>query len=448
MFIDLKKNNQIALYEQLYLDIKRKILDGSLHGNMKLPSKRQMSQDLSVSMTTVERAYNLLIDEDLIYTKEKSGHYIVPTEELKVKSKALTAVKKEAPVTMEFPLGAVDTSIVQNDVIKHLSHDVFQDTSLLNSGERSGEAELKTAIKEYLYVNRGVQCTDDQVFIGPSTEYLLEQVFYLLDYPAVTLEDPAYPVVKKVLARLNIPYDTAAVEVDGIDINAVKKHNNKIVHITPSHQFPSGVIMSLNKRIQLLNMLSETNNYIIEDDYDSEFRYTGRPLSSLQGLDQNNKTIYINTFSKSIYPSLRLAVMVLPPELAEKYYDKELACNVSRQMQHIIAKFIREGYLERHINRVRKFYKKKMQVIIEALHDKHPEVILSGYHTGMHFVAKLKGVDLRGLAKENRIISMADYREEIEGNDTVLIGIGSKDESEIIHKLDQFFIEAKKIMTV
>lgn len=444
MFIDLEKNSKLALYEQLYTDIKTKILDGRLHANAKLPSKRQLSQDVSISMTTVERAYNLLVEENLIYSKEKSGHYVVPTEALKIQSKPLTPVKKPVFNKMEFPLGEVDTSIVQNDVIKQLSNDVFQDRSLLNSGDKSGEAELKSAIREYLYVNRGVQCTDDQVFIGPSTEYLLEQVFYLLDYPAVTLEDPSYPVVKNVLTRLKISYNTAGVNTDGIDLKEVKKYNNKIVHITPSHQFPSGVVMSLNKRIQLLNLLSDTENYVIEDDYDSEFRYTGRPLSSLQGLDQNNKTIYINTFSKSIYPSLRIAVMVLPPELAEKYYDKALSCNVSRQMQHIVAKFIEGQYLVRHINRVRKFYGKKMEVIIDSLKNKHPEVDLSGYHTGMHFVAKLKGVDLRQLAKEHLINAMADYTENGDGTDTVLIGIGSKDEKEIINKLDYFFQEAKK----
>lgn len=441
MFINLNKESSIPLYEQLYQDIKNKILNGHLAADTKLPSKRQLAADLSISMTTVERAYNLLIDENLIYTKEKSGHYIFPTEILHTQDKNLAVIKIKETSESILPLGKVDTSIVQNDVIKQLSTAVFSDISLLNSGDRSGESALKEAIKEYLYVNRGVQCVTEQIFIGPSTEYLLEQVFYLLDYPSITLEDPGYPVVKNVLNRLNMPYQSAPVEKDGIDVETVKGNNTKLTHITPSHQFPGGAVMSLNKRIKLLNAVSERDRYLIEDDYDSEFRYTGRPLSSLQGLDKNNRTIYMNTFSKSLYPSLRLAVMILPPELAEKYYDGGLSCNVSRQMQHIVAGFISEGYLVRHINRVRKFYGERMKETVKVLTQKYPQVVISGEHTGMHFVLKVPGTDVRGPAKKHHIISMSDYSRGENFNDTVLVGIGSQNTGEIVNILSDFLDE-------
>lgn len=442
MFINLKEKSGTTLYEQLYLDIKQKILSGHLAANVKLPSKRQLSADLSISMTTVERAYDLLIDENIIYTKEKSGHYVVPTETLTVHDKKLETIEIADGPDVVLPLGTVDTSIVQNDIIRQLSGAVFADSSLLNSGDRSGERVLKEAIREYLYVNRGVQCSVEQIFIGPSTEYLLEQLFYLLDYTRVTLEDPGYPMVKNVLTRLKLPYDTASVEADGIDVESVRKLNNKLTHITPSHQFPSGAVMSLNKRIKLLNAMSEQNSYLIEDDYDSEFRYTGRPLSSLQGLDQNNRTIYMNTFSKSIYPSLRLSVMVLPSELAEKYYAGGLACSVPRQMQHIVARFIQEGYLSRHINRVRKFYGKKMMRIVTELKEKYPEIEISGEHTGMHFVLRVPDTDLRKAAGSHKIICMADYSDEEKFNDTVLIGIGEREEADIINILSEFLSSA------
>lgn len=441
MFINLDKENTVPLYEQLYQDIKKKILSGHLAGDVKLPSKRQLSEDLSVSMTTIERAYDLLIDENMIYTKKKSGHYIVPTETLQTQDKILSPIQIHKKTGSVLPLGKVDTSIVQNDVIKQLSAAVFSDISLLNSGNNSGEAALKEAIQEYLYVNRGVQCRTEQIFIGPSTEHLLEQVFYLLDYPKVTLEDPGYPTVKTVLERLNIPYDTAPVEGDGIDVEKVKELNNKLTHITPSHQFPSGTVMSLNKRIKLLNAVSERDSYLIEDDYDSEFRYTGRPLSSLQGLDQNDRTIYMNTFSKSIYPSLRIAVMILPPELAEKYYKSGLSCNVSRQMQHIVARFISEGYLVRHINRVRKFYGEKMRKTVLELKKRHPEVEISGEHTGMHFVLRVPGADLRSAAQKHRIICMSAYSSAEDFKDRVLVGIGGKSAEEIVAILGEFLGE-------
>ena len=441
MFINLEKEKTLPLYEQLYQDMKKKILNNHLAGDAKLPSKRQLSEDLSVSMTTIERAYNLLIDENMIYTKEKSGHYVVPTETLHTQDKKLTAIRIPKRQESVLHLGKVDTSIVQNDVIKQLSTAVFSNLSLLNSGNRSGETVLKEAIREYLYVNRGVQCQAEQIFIGPSTEHLLEQVFYLLDYPKVTLEDPGYPTVKNVLERLKIPYETATVEEDGIDIEMVKQLNNKLTHITPSHQFPSGAVMSLNKRIRLLNAVSERDSYLIEDDYDSEFRYTGRPLSSLQGLDQNDRTIYMNTFSKSIYPSLRIAVMILPPELAEKYYESGLSCNVSRQMQHIVARFISDGYLVRHVNRVRKFYGEKMKDAVAGLRSRYPEVEISGEHTGMHFILRLPGADLRWAAEKHKIICMSAYSSAEDFNDAVLVGIGGKSAEEIVEILDEFLGE-------
>ena len=413
-------------------------MQGVLESGSKLPSKRQLKADLNISMTTVENTYNLLIDENLIYAKEKSGYYVSTIDTLKVKEKALQEIKVHDSVKSVLPLGQVDTSIVQNDVLKKISNQVFSDTSLLNSGNSSGEESLKDAIRDYLYVNRGVQCRIEQIFIGPSTEYLLEQVIYLLDYPKMTLEDPGYPIVKKVLDRLKIEYDLAEVKTDGINVDMVKEFNNAVTHITPSHQFPSGVVMSLKNRIKLLNLVSEQNGYLIEDDYDSEFRYRGRPLSSLQGLDQNDRTIYMNTFSKSVFPSLRLAVMVLPPQLAEKYYQVGLSCNVSRQMQHIIAQFMDKGYLVRHINRVRKHYGERMHSIVSSLENKYTKIEISGHHTGMHFVLRVPDVDIRELAKKHRIITMSDYSQKIESVDTVLVGIGSRSEEDIIEIISKF----------
>ena len=170
MFINLDKKSELSLYEQLYEDIKTKILQGVLESGSKLPSKRQLKADLNISMTTVENTYNLLIDENLIYAKEKSGYYVSTIDTLKVKEKALQEIKVHDSVKSVLPLGQVDTSIVQNDVLKKISNQVFSDTSLLNSGNSSGEESLKDAIRDYLYVNRGVQCRIEQIFIGPSTE--------------------------------------------------------------------------------------------------------------------------------------------------------------------------------------------------------------------------------------------------------------------------------------
>lgn len=439
MLIDLNKGSDVPLFEQIYNSIKQQIIAGELENDEKLPSKRQLQRDLVISQTTIENAYGRLVDEDLIYSREKSGYFITPIEQLKPGDKVsepdINKVKQRA---YSLPLGSVDTTIVQSDVLKHIAREVYSDEELLNLGDESGERILKEQIRHYLHINRGVTCSIDQIFIGPSTEFLLEQVLYLLKYPKMTIEDPGYPVIKKVLNRFESAIDFAPVLEDGVDVESVQRLDNPVVHVTPSHQFPSGVVLSLKKRIQLLNHAGAKGSYIIEDDYDSEFRYTGKPLSSLQGLDQNDRTIYMSTFSKSLYPSLRLSCMVLPKPLAELYYQNSLSCNVPRQMQHIVAAFMERGYLNRHINRVRKIYRTKMETITDWLRDEYKAVEIYGEHTGMHFLMRVPEKDLKDAADKHNIVHGNNYSHGRDMADTVLIGIGEKETDEIIRRLSAF----------
>lgn len=442
MFLNLNKTSHETLYEQIYRKIKENILDGHLSSREKLPSKRQLKIDLQVSMTTIENAYTQLLDENLIYSVEKSGYYVSPLDILHVDHKKTPQIIKPEQNFYQLPLGAIDTSIVQNEVIKQISKDIFTDESLLNQGPPSGEVELQDAILDYLHVNRGVSCSRDQIFIGPSTEYLLDQILYLLKKPSITIEDPGYPMIKNVLKRLNLSFDIADVEEDGIDVSKVQSLNNGLVHVTPSHQFPSGAVLSLNKRIQLLNFATTEGAYIIEDDYDSEFRYRGKPLPS-QGMDQSDRTIYMNTFSKSIYPSLRLAVMVLPRALAEEYYHLSLSCNVPRQMQHIVARFIKEGYINRHVNRVRKIYGQKMEKVTRWLQINYPTVKIHGAHTGMHFIVRTPQIDITEQTKRHQLLSAGQYAVQSKFNDSIIVGIGEHSSSEIIEILKNFLNDIK-----
>lgn len=441
MLINLDRQADTPLFEQLYSALKEQILKGELANDEKLPSKRQLKADLSISQTTIEHAYNLLLDEDLIYSREKSGFYVSAIEQLKqVASDTAPEIRRPGKKTYALPLGTIDTTLVQSDVLKQIAREVYSDDELLNKGEESGETVLKEQIRHYLNINRGVTSSTDQIFIGPSTEFLLEQLMYLLQYPEMTIEDPGYPVIRKVLARIDSGTDAAQVLEDGIDVDQVADLANPIVHVTPSHQFPSGAVMSLQKRIQLLNHASSNDRFIIEDDYDSEFRYTGRPLPSLQGLDQNDRTIYMSTFSKSLYPSLRLSCMVLPASLAELYYEKELSCNVPRQMQHIVARFMEQGYLTRHINRMRKVYRKKMEAITTWI-AAHHDVEIHGEHTGMHFIIRVPGMDLEEAAANHRLVHGNVYSYDRDLGDTIIVGIGEKDTGEIIDILDRFLEE-------
>ncbi|MBY8910251.1 PLP-dependent aminotransferase family protein [Salinicoccus roseus] len=442
MLINLDRQADTPLFEQLYSALKKQILKGELANDEKLPSKRQLKADLSISQTTIEHAYNLLLDEDLIYSREKSGFYVSAIEQLKqVASATAPEIRRPEKKTYTLPLGTIDTTLVQSDVLKQIAREVYSDDELLNKGEESGETVLKEQIRHYLNINRGVTCSTDQIFIGPSTEFLLEQLMYLLQYPEMTIEDPGYPIIRKVLERLDSGMDVAQVLEDGIDVDQVADLDNPVVHVTPSHQFPSGAVMSLQKRIQLLNHASSNDHFIIEDDYDSEFRYTGRPLPSLQGLDQNDRTIYMSTFSKSLYPSLRLSCMVLPASLAELYYEKALSCNVPRQMQHIVARFMEQGYLTRHINRMRKVYRKKMESITAWI-AAHHDVEIHGEHTGMHFIIRIPGMDLEEAADNHGLVHGNVYSYERDLGDTIIVGIGEKDTREIIDILDRFLEEA------
>ena len=442
MLINLDRQADTPLFEQLYSAVKEQILKGELANDEKLPSKRQLKADLSISQTTIEHAYNLLLDEDLIYSREKSGFYVSAIEQLNRMAPDTTPeIRRPERKDYVLPLGTIDTTLVQNDVLKQMAREVYSDAELLNKGDDSGETVLKEQIRHYLNINRGVTCSTDQIFIGPSTEFLLEQLMYLLQYPKMTIEDPGYPVIRKVLERLDSGMDAAQVLEDGIDVDQVADLANPVVHVTPSHQFPSGAVMSLQKRIQLLNHASSNDRLIIEDDYDSEFRYTGRPLPSLQGLDQNDRTIYMSTFSKSLYPSLRLSCMVLPASLAELYYEKDLSCNVPRQMQHIVARFMEQGYLTRHINRMRKVYRKKMEAIITWI-AAHHDVEMHGEHTGMHFIIRVPGTDLEEAAANHGLVHGNVYSYERDLGDTIIVGIGEKDTREIIDILNRFLEEA------
>ena len=438
MFITLNRKLEQPLYVQLYEQIKHKILVQDIASHEKLPSKRELKNDLGISMTTVEHAYAMLVDEDLIYAKPKSGYYATAHDGITFESKAAQIIKKPNITEPVLPLGTIDTSIIQSATIQQIAKEIYADKKLFNKGDSSGEDILKQAIYNHIHEHRGVTCSIDQIVVGPSTEFLLDQLMHLLDFPKISIEDPGYPVVKKVLKKHRIDFDAVKVESNGIDVDDV---SHPVVHITPSHQFPTGAVLSLQKRIQLLQRAEE--GYVIEDDYDSEFRYEGRPLPSLHSLDQNDRTIYMTTFSKVLFPSLRLACMVLPKALIEKYYQQNYTCDVPRHLQHIVAKYINGGYLNRHINRVRKIYRQRMLEVLEFLGEFYPEVEVSGAHTGMHILLRMPGEDLELRAGEHRISSLNDYAVHKHYEDTIVIGTGEASIEEIKEILKAFFDNKK-----
>ncbi|QLK85317.1 PLP-dependent aminotransferase family protein [Staphylococcus sp. 17KM0847] len=403
LMFHIDKSLQYPMYMQLYEKIRSSIIDGSLNEGEKLPSKRLLSDYLSISQTTVENAYAQLIDEGYIYSKHRSGYFVSDIDILPLvtqrNTRAITSTEKtssEKTSRFAFHLGTIDKAHFPFEQFRKYAKESFETLQydLVEGGHQQGDFPLREQISHYLFHSRGVQSTPEQVIVASSTEQLLSIITDLLpSHTSFMLEDPIYRQVRHLLTRKHIDYDFIPVYQDGIDIQQVLQHHANIVYITPSHQFPTGVTMSLQHRIKLLKWASEsTERYIIEDDYDSEFRYEGKPIPALQSLDQTDSVIYVSTFSKSISPSIRVAYAVLPKPLLEKY-QKTLNIEggtVPRHIQYIVSQFMATHQFERHLNRMRKIYRKKRDLLVNYL-SQYPDLCrIDGAFTGMHFILTIQ----------------------------------------------------------
>lgn len=387
-----KQKLYISLYEQL----KNQIIEGQYQAQDKFPSKRQLSEHLSLSHTTIEHAYQLLLDEGFIYSKPRSGYYVSDIQSLPVINinNQFIEIEPKTPESKQykyaFNLAEIDAEYFPLNLFRKYAKEAFEDNelALLEKGDIQGELNLRQQIAHYLFNSRGVSCHPNQIVIGSSTEQLLNMITDLLKTSSFIIEKPSYPPIKHVLDKNKHNYIQATVEKDGINMIDIINSNNDIVYITPSHQFPTGYVMNLKKRTQLIKWAHQQNSrYIIEDDYDSEFRYYGKPIPALQSLDKNDKVIYISTFSKSLYPSCRIAYIVLPQKLLQSYLSmpyKE-SNTVPVHIQQIIANFMSSGSFERHLNKMRKIYREKLNYILERLKPHEDQLKIEGALTGMHF---------------------------------------------------------------
>lgn len=389
------------LYLSLYKKLKNQIIEGQYQSDDKFPSKRQLSEHLSLSHTTIEHAYQLLLDEGFIYSKPRSGYYVSDIQSLPIINVRDTHTIEDTPNTADtdyqyyFNLAEIDAEYFPLHLFRKYAKEVFEDDQLelLEKGDLQGEIALRQQIAHYLFNSRGVSCHPNQIIIGSSTEQLLNMVIELLNDSSFIIEKPSYPPIKHVLDKQQRPYIQATVEEDGINTSEVLNSKNDILYITPSHQFPTGYVMNLKKRTQLIKWSHQkASRYIIEDDYDSEFRYYGKPIPALQNLDKKDKVIYISTFSKSLYPSCRIAYIVLPNTLLSEYHamgHKE-SNTVPVHIQQIIANFMSSGSFERHLNKMRKIYREKLSYILDKLTPYHHQLQIEGAFTGMHFTLTVK----------------------------------------------------------
>jgi len=351
---------QIPAYLQLYRKLRDEIVQGIYPLNTKLPSKRVMAADIGVSTITVEHAYALLCEEGYIEPRERSGYFVIfqkndgfaASVEHHTTHRATHQAENTYP---DFPL-----SVLSKTMRKVLSD---HGDLLLEKSPNSGCIELREAIRLYLARNRGVSVDVEQIVIGSGSEYLYGLIVELLGRDRIyAIESPSYKKIEQVYKATEITYDSLPLTSAGIDSSSLAETKANVLHTTPYRSYPSGVTATASKLHEYIRWSEQDCRYIIEDDFESEFSISTKPTETLFSLSKNDNVIYLNTFSKTISPSLRIGYMVLPQHLVALFHDKLgfYSCTVPTFMQYVLTELINNGDFERHINRVRRSKRKEL----------------------------------------------------------------------------------------
>lgn len=455
LLFQLEKAGEKPLYDQLYSGIKEAIITKKISVGEKLPSKRKLADFLNISQTTIEIAYAQLLAEGYIMSKARVGYFVEEIDELPYIQQdtvaSLSELPKKKTYKIDFNPASIDIHAFPFQRWRKYAKELFDDASkeLLLTGEPQGELSLRTEIANYLYQSRGVVCNPEQIVVGSGTEQLLPMILRLFsDDTYFALENPGYPAVHRMFSQHKRKVYPITVDEEGILIHELEKTSADVVYITPSHQFPTGAVLSATRRAQALNWAAQsTSRYIIEDDYDSEFRYTGKPIPALHALDRNDKVIYMSTFTKSLMPSLRVAYFVLPPKLLKTYNDvfNYYSSTVPRFDQHIVANFMRDGHFSKHLNRMRKIYRKKHDKLTSILENYSKQIKITGEQAGMHILLEvqheLSEKHLHQLASnaDIGIYPLSDYRLDhtAASQAQFLLGFGGIPVHEIEHSIEK-----------
>lgn len=458
--IPLKMGSKEPIYEQIYKQIRQEIIEGRIPCGTKLPSSRGLAANLLVSRSTIDMAYGQLMSEGYIESVPQKGYFVSNLETLYEEGIEIYVEEDEEEKkedfheekndSIDFSLSGVDMDYFPYSKWRKLIKDCLIDDNkeLFLSGNHQGDYELRKIICNYIHQSRGVNCKPSQILIGAGSDYMLLLLTHILgDNKHIAMENPAYKQAYTIFE--SVGYQTTFISLDeqGPMLAPLEESGADILYVTPSHQFPSGMVMSVKRRQKILSWsMKEAGRYIIEDDYDSEFRYYGKPIPSLQSQDPFERVIYMGTLSKVIAPGIRLSYMVLPESLFLQYQKR---CSfyfstVSRIDQQVIGKFFSEGYFERHLNRMRKIYKNKHDLLLKELKNLNLPIVIKGENAGLHVVIQIGKKTgnaaeierkLVNLAKEQNVIiyPLSDYylREE-ERIPSVLIGFARLKEDDIV----------------
>lgn len=391
-----------SLYQHLYKCIKSDILSGKLSVGTKLPSKRSFAKNLGISTITVENAYAQLLAEGYISSLPKKGYFVNQAARQWVSAPSASPCCAEplpqpTPYLADFVTSQTNPDNFPFSTWAKLMREIIaqRSTDLMRNPPGAGISELRTAICNHLRQFRNMDIAPGQVVIGAGTEYLYGLLIQLLGYDKVyAVENPGYRKASQIFRSNHVECRYAAMDHDGIHVDSLEEIGADIVHLSPAHHYPTGIITPIGRRYELLDWASASaSRYIIEDDYDSEFRLTGRPIPMLQSIDCMEKVIYMNTFSKSLASTIRVSYMILPRHLMDRYVSdfSFYACTVSNFEQYTLARFLQEGYFEKHINRMRTYYKGLRDALVDAI-KKSPlssRVRITEENSGLHFLMQV-----------------------------------------------------------
>lgn len=464
LVIQLSGTDSRCLYQQIYEHIRDEIRKGKLLTGEKLPSTRLLAEYLQVSRSTVDFAYGQLVAEGYVESRPCSGYFVSQVEDVlsltleepvrygKGKDVPNSASKQKRQkqdadrlcgVSYDFSPHAVSLKDFPFATWKKITRSILVDANseIFALGDAQGDWELRETISRYLHSSRGVNCRPEQIILGAGNDYLFLLLGKILgDGITAAMEDPTYMRAYQVFASFAGKMCAIPMDGSGMDVELLEKSGATVAYIMPSHQYPTGIVMPIGRRLELLKWAQRAENrFLIEDDYDSEFRYRGKPIPSLQASDRSGRVIYMGTFSKSIAPAIRVGYMVLPETLLGKYYEQcgFYASTVSRIDQRILNEFIREGYFERYLNRMRKIYRNRHDFLLEELTGFQKEFQISGENAGLHILLSSRS----GIAEKEllakaiqagvRLYGMSKNCVGVKRESTVLIGYGAMEEEEL-----------------
>lgn len=454
----MESRGDLSLYEYLYRCIRHDIAHGKVEPGQKLPSKRALTKQLGVSLITIEAAYDQLVAEGYIRSRERCGYYacdLAPAAKIEEPGSAqhrtettiaparrerdnhaaglnnqqllsqekgrledspghrptvnpdtqpagptaphAQSIPSDAPLLADFTHSTLATTMLPYSAWAKAVRQTLSDesaASLAEAASAAGSPELRSAIADHLRQYRGMDVSPDQVVIGAGSQTLYQLLVQLLGRTRrYAVEDPGYPLLTRMYEQQDAQVAHIGLDDSGIDIDALEASDASVAHIMPSHQFPTGIVTTAARRRELLNWAREGDRYLIEDDYDSEFRMAGRPIPSLFGIDAAERVLYLNSFAKSLGAAFRMAYLVLPPQLAQRF-RKQLgfyANTVSPLDQLALARFIEQGHYDRHVNRLRTHARKTQDALVSALREAFRErVAFAGLDDGLHFIMQLE----------------------------------------------------------